>query len=836
MFASLNQGKQFKQRNDKNKNKDKDKDKDKDKNKNKQSSKLTEGFTATSDPEHRYNRIPVFMNQYKQMNQNKAVNENDFQQLTNLQNEFNALGKQLDNAQQSVKQEGATYIERVSKSNPYLSKNITTDPSAGQLTFVSSSVGGYVTDRGMFKNYPDQATFDATAGKNGCPVGVISGVKSDQYSSLLKNGTDMKSGQSCGAEGKNVYASHILSNPSVSYNSCSYNTNPTDNTTTPAMTLASELYTFDECKQYAIDNGNRYFAMQGNPDDNYKSTCLVSNDLTVAQQYGDASRLVTKIKLWSTEGLTDINGQPKASGQTSVRLNNKGQLVFSNAANEEQTFSLGSGLSGCEQEFAISEDSNCSRSDLKHYTNTNLETCKQRAFSIPGAVGFVMNDNGKECWIKNRIKNVRDESGRTIYTIVREESKSKCKFFMVLQTDGNLCIYKGLSPSNNEGSGALWCSMTNGKQLDFNWDFVASVGGKYGKSFFSTGQSLAINEFIGSDDGKLQLIMEPSGNLVLYTSTVGNGCPQNKEIRYGANNNTNAIYQINEIGVPSNLGKLAFIDNDGIAHPYSTTSGMISSYSNDYIRYDNFDSSNDLQTADSNMESSGSSSTNNNSPDDCMTACNNTEGCAGFVWAQNDSGNKCRLKNSNMFPNSQRIQSNGDTMYVRKPQINNGDMCSKEIVDIDTLQYENYVKGSDMTTDMSVCKDTVISDATRTQIEELKSKMAMKAQEISAKIKELYERDRDIFNKMNVNDVELKKNISTYMRTVMGNKKEKITAADLNNGNKEGMQNLDMNDVNGMLADTDLRILQENYSYILWSVLAVGLLTITINVMKVNKK
>jgi hypothetical protein len=189
-----------------------------------------------------------------------------------------------------------------------------------------------------------------------------------------------------------------------------------------------------------------------------------------------------------------------------------------------------------------------------------------------------------------------------------------------------------------------------------------------------------------------------------------------------------------------------------------------------------------------------------------------------------------------MFPNSQRIQGNGYTMYVRKPQINNGDMCSKEIVDIDTLQYENYVKGSDMTSDMSVCKDTVISDATRTQIEELQNKMAMKSQEISAKIQELYQRDQDIFNKMSVNDAELKKNISTYMRTVMGNKKTKITAASLNNGNKEGMQNLDMNDVNGMLADTDLRILQENYSYILWSVLAVGLLTITINVMKANKK
>ena len=828
MFASLNQGKQFKQGNDKKKNKDSSKRTD--------SFKLTEGFTATSDPESKFNRIPVFMNQYKQMKQNKAVSGSDFQQLTNLQNEFNALSKQLDNAQQSVNQEGTAYMERVSKSNPYLSKNITTDPSAGQLTFVSSSVGGYVTDRGMFKNYPDQATFDATAGKNGCPVDVMSGVKNDEYSSLIKNGTDMKSGQSCGAEGKNVYASHILTNPSVSYKSCSYNTNPTDNTTAAAMTSAPELYTFEECKQYAIDNSNKYFAIQGKPDDNYKSMCLISNDLTVAQQYGDASRLVTKTKLWSTEGLTDINGQPKASGQTSIRLNNKGQLVFSNAANEEQTFSLGSGASGCEQEFAISEDSDCSRSDLKHYTNTNLETCKQRAYSIPGAAGFVINDNQNECWIKNRIRNVRDQPGRTIYTIVREESNSKCKFYMVLQTDGNLCIYKGLSPSNNEGGGALWCSMTNGKQLDFNWDFVASVGGKYGKSFFSTGQTLAINEFIGSDDGKLQLIMEPSGNLVLYTSTVGNGCPQDKEVRYGANNNINSIYEINEIGVPSNLGKLAFIDNDGIAHPYSTTSGMISGYSNNYTRYDNFDSPSDLQTADSSMESSGSSSTNNNSPDSCMTACNNTEGCAGFVWAQNDSGNKCRLKNSNMFPNSQRIQSNGHTMYVRKPQINNGDMCSKEIVDIDTLQYENYVKGSDMTTDMSICKDTVISYATRTQIEELQNKMAMKAQEIKAKIKELYERDQDVFNKMNVNDAELKKNISTYMRTVMGNKGAKITAADVNNGNKEGMQNLDMNDVNGMLADTDLRILQENYSYILWSVLAVGLLTITINVMKATKK
>jgi hypothetical protein len=43
---------------------------------------------------------------------------------------------------------------------------------------------------------------------------------------------------------------------------------------------------------------------------------------------------------------------------------------------------------------------------------------------------------------------------------------------------------------------------------------------------------------------------------------------------------------------------------------------------------------------------------------------------------------------------------------------------------------------------------------------------------------------------------------------------------------------LTMNDVNSMLSDTDIRVLQENYSYIFWSILAVGLITVTITQIK----
>jgi len=70
----------------------------------------------------------------------------------------------------------------------------------------------------------------------------------------------------------------------------------------------------------------------------------------------------------------------------------------------------------------------------------------------------------------------------------------------------------------------------------------------------------------------------------------------------------------------------------------------------------------------------------------------------------------------------------------------------------------------------------------------------------------------------------------------MDKNKNNLNPMPLKNNMKEGMQNLNMNDVNGMLADTDIIILQENYSYVLWSVLAVGLLTVTINMMSARNK
>lgn len=765
LFLSLNQGNIFNQKQHVHLLNSKSKSNNNSKSRN----KLTEGFTDNSDPETQYERKPVFLNAYNQMKTNKTTSTDDVSELNNLQSQYNEVSSQYKEVLKTVESDGLEYNDRMSKENPYLNNNITINNSNGELQLASSGVGGYVTSKGIFKSYPDQTIFDSTAGKNGCPNAskIIKDVSKNKYSSLLINGTDMKSGQSCGAEGQNVYVSKMLDSPAVKYSGCFYNTDPniTDSTSTStSMTKASEtdLYTMEECKQYAIDSGNQFFALQGIPDTNGKSTCLIANDLTTVQQYGNASKQTNKIQLWTSNGLidrTDFN-------PTSVKLNNKGQLVFSD-------------------------------------TNTNAEK----------VLNLSSNTNNPET-----------------------------DYYLSLQKTGKMCLYNSTPNGKDRDGGALWCSQTTAEKLTPNTEWVSSKG-KYSDAFLSasSNQILFQNEWIGSTDGSLKLIMEPSGDLVLYTSTISKGCEIKKNMEtnsitniYGINNNINATFEINNVGTSANLGVMAYIDNNSVAHSYS--SNMLSypqGSTSKYNIYNNFDSPDDT----SNIAGGGPM----NAINDCQTACNSTDGCAGFVWVNaGEDANMCYLKNSNMFPKSPRIIKNNRAMGVRVPTINNADMNNLGIQDIDTLRYQNYVKGDNVSPENAdkIWRNTVIPTSTKIQLDELQTKMAMINQQIETKIKELYSKDQTAFDTMNVNDENLKKKISSYKNTVNMGKKNSLQnmGQPLTTNNegmyKEGMQNIDMSDVNGMLADTDTRVLQENYSYIFWSILAAGLLIITVDVMK----
>jgi len=403
---------------------------------------------------------------------------------------------------------------------------------------------------------------------------------------------------------------------------------------------------------------------------------------------------------------------------------------------------------------------------------------------------------------------------KTLNDAVTQCNGSPCSFYLLLQKDGNMCLYNG---KPGDRSTVIFSTKTAGSQKNQNNDWVASKG-EYGNAYLNLGQTLSTNQWIGSDDGALKLIMQSDGNLVLYTSSVKNGCSVSNGNNYG-NANINAVYQIDSTGFPNNLGNIGYVDKDAVLHPYPST--MIG-YSSTYNVYDNFDSQgNDI------------SQTQTNDINGCEQACNANDQCAGFVFEK--GSNICYLKNSGMYPKSPRQPNTKLTMAVRKPTIINSDSKPNSIpmpIEIDSIRYENYQKGDNMTTTTKY-NEPVINENIKNQMTLIQNKLTSVASHIADKMEAMYTQDKQILSKMNMNDEEFKQKILMYKRVSMDqNNLNGIRSKTDTNNKKEGMQNLNINDINGMLMDSDTHILQENYGYIFWSILAVGLLTVTINVMK----
>jgi hypothetical protein len=126
------------------------------------------------------------------------------------------------------------------------------------------------------------------------------------------------------------------------------------------------------------------------------------------------------------------------------------------------------------------------------------------------------------------------------------------------------------------------------------------------------------------------------------------------------------------------------------------------------------------------------------------------------------------------------------------------------------------------------CNTSLISQDDQIKFDNIKSQLVTLGNDITSKMEKLYNQDKTILQKLKTNDEQFKKDIENYKLTNL----KIMNELNLKSNSIEGMKNLNINDLNGMLTDSDLRVLQGNYSYIMWSILAVGLLTITINTMK----
>ena len=728
--------------------------------------------------------------------------------IENLKQEYNSTLNQYNNLLSTVSENSSNYINRISNTNSYLNKIIKF--KTGELC--------YVTNLGVAKYIPTTDILNSISGKNGCPGTGSNYIDvnlpwRNEYNSEgvvipttppLLTGTNMRLNESCGYEGSNVFVNTMLPNTNLTAN---YVGCYQDNTANPAMTFlggspsstpsgnnTTGSYTFNQCKQEAILGGYQYFALQNINSSTGLGYCAVSNNQTNSTRYGNA---YAPVVLWASN--------TNNSSATSAIITNNGTLNVLDQ-NGSVLFTTPNGTN-CAQVYSTTTNTDAPGNDLNYITNQTINSCKTRCNNNASCKGFVFNtSSNNSCWLKSgNLNNTGSNNARTIYK--KTVNTSQCNYFLSLQSDGNMCIYKGVPNTGNTVN--IWCTNTNGKQQEGNSAYVSS-NGKYGMPFLITNQVLNKGDWVGSIDGKLRLIMQNDGNLVLYTFKIN--C--SKGTITGTQNNNyggvlaNALYDIGNVGFKSNMGDVAYVDSDSKLYPYPSSNTKLSNTYNLILQDTNIQGNNIQGTSFSNV-------TNVN---DCMNVCNANNNCNSFVYDTSGPSPLCLPKNlSNVYSINNFTPKSGVQTYIRdKTVITPPVGVSNDINNIDSIRYENYTKGGDLQPSYGISS---LNSVQQQQLSQLQDKLKQLSTQILNSTNQLSKNNYSV-NFQTQEDI---KGFNKYISEI------NLTNEKIDNINSN-------NNIDNILKDTNIRILQQNYKYMLFSILAAGAVIIAINLKKTNKQ
>ena len=568
-------------------------------------------------------------------------------------------------------------------------------------------------------------------------------------------------------------------------------------------------YTYAECEETAINNGYQYFALQNVNPSTSTGYCAVSNSQPSITQYGNSTIPSQMVTLWESNTASSGSIATLTNvGSLSV-LNSNSQTIFSTPGTNAQP----SNYLGCYGDGPNRAMSSSYNNGSQEY---NLQQCQQIA-QQEGYTYFGLQDStsgtNAQCFLSNDFTQTTEYGTATNCTQISDGSYSgggwsnavynasnpNSNYYLILQDDGNMVIYRGTSPNDNQGT--IWASGTNGQLQQANPQYAAS-NGKYGQNWISSGQTLAAGDWIGSTTGNMVLIMLTNGNLVLYTFTMNINCQKMNDGNIGGGVGANAAYNIGMTAIPENAGKLAYIDANSEVHLYPSTNTI---YSNNYTSINGIDTTgNDVSNAmftDATVES-------------CTTACNNNPSCAGFTF--NTSGNSCQLKTSSMYPYGGQVNPDlNSNLYVRSqipksPPIG----VSQNTTNTDTVTYQNYIDGGSISGEYGLYKATSVQ---REQLKQAQQKINLLADQIT-------KLNKKFGTGINILQNQTEKNVTglnDYLTNLTHVNKNIINTTEHNNGN---LQNI--------LSDSDIVVLQKNYSYLVWSILAAGAVLITMNIVK----
>lgn len=275
------------------------------------------------------------------------------------------------------------------------------------------------------------------------------------------------------------------------------------------------------------------------------------------------------------------------------------------------------------------------------------------------------------------------------------------------------------------------------------------------------------------------------GNDISAIQKNGQGkCAYTNDGKNGGLYNSNAVYDLGFPSFPKNMGKLGYINSDGELSEYPDS--MIG-YENKYTKLQNINSAgNDI---------SGSTISDTTS-EECENKCNSLSECAGFVF---DNTTKTCFPKMNGLGTKQ--SSLGYDLYMRSPAIKNGNAsCNKDIKNIDSVQYEHYVKTGNLMSPSTSCSDPQNSLAKK-QLDQIQQQLDSCALQIHDKIDDLKKRGLNTQQQIIVNNQAIGENDKEYSRI---SKKEGFIGANYD--------------------ESQLKIITTNYEFFIWSTVAIGVL------------
>ena len=578
-------------------------------------------------------------------------------------------------------------------------------------------------------------------------------------------------------------------------------------------TTEAGTYTQQTCQQAAEDGGYQYFALQNVDPGTGMGYCAVSNNFVGASQYGQSTVTSGETILWqsNTSG-TGNSATLNSSGSLAV-LNSAGTSLFSTpvAVNTPPSYigCYGDGPNRAMTTAVLSNGQLVNGNAGQYSWSFGVQQCEQAAqqnnFSY-----FGLQDSTTEgqavCFLSNDLQQTQsygpannctqfpdgNVQGGGWSNSVYSSGLTGSNFWLQVTDSGLLAIYRGSSNTDNQG--LIWSYQGNPGQANPTY---TAQNGLNGQNWISSGTSLASGDFIGSPTGVCALIMQSDGNLTFVTFQTVSNCSVVNGFQAGGPG-ANAIYQLSEVGNQSDIGNMAYIDENGVLSQYPSTNVQLTTT---YTQINNYDSPN------SNISGA---SFDNATVDSCQAACNSNDDCYGFSIING----VCYPKNNTVFPYGSRQPTPNSTLYVRgQGIINLPQGVSPQINNINSVQYENYVESG-----QPVANAYGIASATEQQELSLQnSQNALNSLgEDVAFITDRYEQGTNAMNAQSGTNVQGVKN---YVKDLKKTRKQ--------------IKNFDANtNVDGILLNSDITVLQQNYNYMFWSILAIGTVIISMNISK----